>query len=311
LGSKSRARKSRIFSGSHSPPLVALSVLHVHTHDTPKYTSSSDDDNDDDVGYSDLFKGLDRSKVDKINELIDALNEKDRLLEKKEDLLHKEHDKCVEVEKSLALAMKKNELLSFELSSCHASIYTLESTNVDLNVRIEKLSVASSSLEHASICNRCKDFDIDACNDHVSMISKLNDYIAKLHAQLKTCKDECEKIKFATPLLDIPTLKMDLASIREPDTKSHKPPNFIKEKGKAPMASSSHPSHDRKNHAFIYANVKNSHNIHHDACVDHAMPAMCHDVIYSSHAMMLHLILHMFMVDLGTLNMLFLMHLRL
>ncbi|KAL5667765.1 hypothetical protein ACJX0J_019986, partial [Zea mays] len=27
---------------------------------------------------ADLFKGLDRSKVDKINELIDALNEKDR-----------------------------------------------------------------------------------------------------------------------------------------------------------------------------------------------------------------------------------------
>jgi hypothetical protein len=32
-------------------------------------------------------KGLNRSKVDKINELIDALNEKDRLLEKQEDLL--------------------------------------------------------------------------------------------------------------------------------------------------------------------------------------------------------------------------------
>jgi hypothetical protein len=48
----------------------------VHTRDTPKYTSSSDEDSDDDLDYSDLFKGLDRSKVDKINELIDALNEK-------------------------------------------------------------------------------------------------------------------------------------------------------------------------------------------------------------------------------------------
>jgi hypothetical protein len=78
----------------------------------------------------------------------------------------------------------------------HASISSLESTNVDLNARIEKLSVASSSLEHVSICNRCKDLDIDACNDHVSMISKLNDDITKLHAQLKICKDECDKIKF-------------------------------------------------------------------------------------------------------------------
>jgi hypothetical protein len=61
----------------------------VHTRDTPKYTSSSDEESDDDVDYSDLFKGLDRSKVDKINELIDALNEKDRLLEKQEDIFMK------------------------------------------------------------------------------------------------------------------------------------------------------------------------------------------------------------------------------
>jgi hypothetical protein len=39
----------------------------VCTQDTPKYTSSSDEDSDDDLDYSDLFKGLDRSKVDKIN----------------------------------------------------------------------------------------------------------------------------------------------------------------------------------------------------------------------------------------------------
>jgi hypothetical protein len=66
--------------------------------------------------------------------------------------------------------MKKNELLYFELSSCHASIFSLENTNVDLHARIVKLSVSSSSLEHVSICNGCKDFDINACNDHVSMI---------------------------------------------------------------------------------------------------------------------------------------------
>jgi hypothetical protein len=90
----------------------------VHTRDTPKYTSSSDEECDDeDVDYSNLFKGLDRFKVGKINELIDALNEKDRFLEKQEDMLYEEHDKVVEVEKSLALEMKKNEMLAFELSS--------------------------------------------------------------------------------------------------------------------------------------------------------------------------------------------------
>jgi hypothetical protein len=50
---------------------------------------------------------LDRAKVDKINELIDALNEKDRLLEKQEDILYEEHDKFVNVQKSLALEIKK------------------------------------------------------------------------------------------------------------------------------------------------------------------------------------------------------------
>jgi hypothetical protein len=47
----------------------------VSVRETPKYTTSSDDDSsDDEVDYTDLFKGLDRAKVDKINELIDALN---------------------------------------------------------------------------------------------------------------------------------------------------------------------------------------------------------------------------------------------
>jgi hypothetical protein len=68
----------------------------VCTRDTT-YASSRDDSSDDDeIDYSSLFKGLDRIKIGKINELIDALNEKDRLLEKQEDLLYEEHDKFVE-----------------------------------------------------------------------------------------------------------------------------------------------------------------------------------------------------------------------
>jgi capsule polysaccharide export protein KpsE/RkpR len=82
-------------------------------------------------------------------------------------------------------------MLSYELSSCHSSMFVLKSANDDLNARIEKLNVSSSSSEHVSFCNRCKDFDIDACNDHISMISRLNDDIAKLYAQLQTYKDDC------------------------------------------------------------------------------------------------------------------------
>jgi hypothetical protein len=53
----------------------------VSAQDNSTYASSSDEESsDDEVDYSSLFKGLDRAKVEKINELIDALNEKNRLL---------------------------------------------------------------------------------------------------------------------------------------------------------------------------------------------------------------------------------------
>jgi hypothetical protein len=87
----------------------------VFSRDTPKYTSSSDESSDDEDDCSKLFKGLDRSIIDKINELIDALNEKDRHLENQEDLIYEEHDKFVSVEKTIALETKKNEILSKEL----------------------------------------------------------------------------------------------------------------------------------------------------------------------------------------------------
>jgi hypothetical protein len=74
----------------------------ICTRDTPKYTSSSDEESShDEVDYSDLFKWLDISKVDKINELIDTLNKKDRLLEKQEDILYEEHDKFINVQNLL------------------------------------------------------------------------------------------------------------------------------------------------------------------------------------------------------------------
>jgi hypothetical protein len=217
------------------------------------------------------------------------LNEKDRLLEK-QDILYEEHDKLVSVEKSLSLEINKNEVLSFELSSCHESISSLKRSNADLNARIEKLDIASSSVEHVSICNRCKDFDVDACNNHVSTISKLNDEIVNLNAKLKTCKIECEKIKFARDAYTIgrhSSVKDGLGFQKgTKNLTSQRTSNLIKEKGKAPMASSSHYFHDKKNHAYLYAHVKNASDIvHHDGCYDHVVFPVRHDVVFNSHAM--------------------------
>jgi hypothetical protein len=249
----------------------------VSVRDTSKYTTSSDDDSsDDEVDYTNLFKGLDRAKVDKINELIDALNEKDRLLEKQEDILYEEHDKFVSVQKSLDLETKRNEMLSSELSAYHESISSLKILNDNLNAKLEEANTTRSCVEHVSICNRCKDFDVDACNEHLISITKLNDEVASLNAHLKTCKNDFDKLKFARDAYTIgrhPSIKDGLGFRKEAkNLTSQRAPIPHKEKGKAPMASST-----QRNHAFIYNDRKFSRNANynrsynHDAFDSHAM----------------------------------------
>ena len=165
----------------------------VSTRNSTYASSSEDESSDDEIDYSCLFKGLDRSKIDKINELIDALNDKNRLLEKQEDLLYEEHDKFVEAQKSLALEIKRNEMLACELSTCHDSISKLKSINDDLNANLVEAQKSNSCVEHVEICTRCKDVDINACSEHLVSISKLSDEVASLNAQLKTSKSDFEK----------------------------------------------------------------------------------------------------------------------
>jgi hypothetical protein len=65
--------KSSLFPNECHTCLMAKEKK-VSIRDTPKYCSSSDEESsDDEVHYSSLFKGLDRAKVEKNNELIDAL----------------------------------------------------------------------------------------------------------------------------------------------------------------------------------------------------------------------------------------------
>jgi alpha/beta superfamily hydrolase len=205
----------------------------VRIRDSPKYSSSSDEESsDDEVDYSSLFKGLDRAKVEKINELIDALNEKDRRLEKQEDILYEEHDKFVSVQKSLALETKRNEMLSSELSACHESISSLKSLNDELNANLEEANKTSSCIEHVSICNRCKDFNVDACDEHRISITKLNDEVASLNAQLKTCKSDFDKLKFARDAYTIgrhPSIKDGLGFRKK--TKNDKPKGSRSQQG--------------------------------------------------------------------------------
>jgi hypothetical protein len=249
----------------------------VSTQNTITYASSSDDESsDDEIDYASLFKGLDRTKIDKINELIDALNEKNRLLEKQEVILYEEHDKFVSVQNSLALEVKRDEMLSCELSTCHETVASLRSINDDLNAKLEVANKSSSCVEHVMICNMCKDFNVDACSEHLISISKLNDEVARLNAQLKTSKNDFDKLKFARDAYTVGrhhSIKDGLGFQREAkNLTSQRAPIPNKEKGKAPMANSS-----QKNHAFMYHDRKYSRNIHYsrsyNAFDSHAMIA--------------------------------------
>jgi hypothetical protein len=73
------------------------------------------------------------------------------------------------------------------LSTSHESISTLKNLNDELNAKLEEVNATSSSVEHVVICDRCKDIDLDK---HVTTIIDLNNEVASLNAQLKTCIDD-------------------------------------------------------------------------------------------------------------------------
>jgi hypothetical protein len=132
-------------------------------------------------------------------------------------------------------------MLSSELSTCHESISSLKNINDDLNAKLEKVNATSSCVEHVVICNRCKDVDFD---EHVATIVKLNNDVASLNDQLKTCKNDYEKLKFARDAYIVgrhPSIKDGLCFRKETkNLTSQRTSDLNKGKGKAPMASSSY-----------------------------------------------------------------------
>jgi hypothetical protein len=162
-------------------------------------------------------------------------------------------------------------MLSSELSACHESVSSLKNLNDELNAKLEEENATRSCVEHVVICNRCKDFDVNACDEHLISIAKLNDEVASLNAQLKTCKIYFDKLKFARNAYTIgrhPSIKDGLGFRKETkNLTSQKVLVLNKEKGKAPMASSS-----QKCHAYIY-DRKFSRNAYNNRDYDHAMIA--------------------------------------
>jgi hypothetical protein len=92
----------------------------------------------------------------------------------------------------------------FPPTVCNDSISCLRDENAILNAKIEELNackLSTSTVEHVSICTRCKDINVEAINDHIAMIKQQNDHIAKLIAKINEYELENEKFKFARIML--------------------------------------------------------------------------------------------------------------
>jgi hypothetical protein len=178
--------------------------------------------------------------------------------------------------------------LSKELNMCNDSISCLRIENNNLIATIEELNVCKSStstIEHVTICTRCRDVNIDAIDDHLAMIKEQNDHIATLNAKIAGHELENEKFKFARSMLynvRRPGIKDGIGfqqgsqSNIKLNAPKNKLSNFVK--GKAPMVQDregyilyleNYPEHKIKriharkpysvsHHAFMYSNKASS-----------------------------------------------------
>jgi hypothetical protein len=60
---------------------------------------------------------------------------------------------------------------------------------------------STSTVEHVTICTRCRDVNFEAINDHLAMIKQQNDHIAKITTKIVEHELENGKFKFARSML--------------------------------------------------------------------------------------------------------------
>jgi hypothetical protein len=259
----------------------------VHFRATPKYTTSSDEGSsgESEDNLMSLFTNLSMDQKKKLNKLIEAINEKDELLDSQEEFLIKENKKFVNLKNAYAQEVEKCENLTKEWNVCNDSISCLRDENVRLNAKIEELNAckpSTSTVEHVSICTRCRDVNVEAMDDHLAMIKQQNDHIAKLTTKIAEHELENEKFKFARSMLyngRRPGIKDGIGFQQGSNVKLNAPKklsNFVK--GKAHMVQDSEgyilypanylehkirkiharKSHTVSHHAFMYKNEASS-----------------------------------------------------
>jgi hypothetical protein len=122
-------------------------------------------------------------KVEKLNDCNDSIaslrNENDSLIAKIDKLNASISSHKSENDKLISKAKDSN--------VCSDSISCLRNENANLHAKIEELKSckpSTSTVEHVSICTRCRDVNIDAINDHLTLIKQQNDHIAQLTAKI-------------------------------------------------------------------------------------------------------------------------------
>jgi hypothetical protein len=189
---------------------------------------------------------------------------------------------------SLASLKIENEKLivkAKELNVCNDSISNLRNENAKLHAKIDELNVckpSTSSVDHVSICTRCRDINVNAIHDHLALIKQQNDHIAQLSAKINEHDLENENFKFARSMLYSgrrPGIKDGIGFQQGGNVKLNAPKrlsNFVK--GKAPMPQDNEgyilypagypedkirkihakKTHSVSHHAFIYKNEASS-----------------------------------------------------
>jgi hypothetical protein len=154
------------------------------------------------------------AKIDKLNESLASLKiENDKLISKAKDL-----------------------------NVCNVSISKFRNENVILHAKIDELNSckpSTSSVDHVSICTRCRDINVDAIHGHLALMKQQNDHIAQLTSKINEHEIENENFKFARSMFyngRRPGIKDGIGFQQGDNVKLNAPKrlsNFVK--GKAPM----------------------------------------------------------------------------
>jgi hypothetical protein len=91
-----------------------------------------------------------------------------------------------------------------DLDVCNDSISSLRNENAILHAKIDELNAckpSTSTIDHVSICTRCRDINVNAIHDHLALCKQQNDHIAQLTAKINEHEMENENVKFARSML--------------------------------------------------------------------------------------------------------------